>query len=163
MMSITSFGRDVALTNLQEHGYHCHKFEPTGMPIHIFAFRDGQRYLVSVVPRNHTNADGTPKEAGYNLHDNKGKGGGSHSEAVRRLAGEQNAILAWMAVTINAEEQKYDCYFGLVADLENPNLIPMAATDRKSHGTLCENRPDNRIKREWSNLDKGAIERPTRR
>jgi hypothetical protein len=158
-MNITGFGRDVAINNLREHGYECSVFYRVGMLIHIVAYKNGQKYLISVVPRNHTNSDGTLKVDGYNLHDNKRKGGGTLTELARKVAWEQHAALAWLTVRINADDQIYDCYFGLVGDLDNPNLIPMDEEDRRDHNKLCENRHDARIKHEWSNVQSNKTEK----
>jgi hypothetical protein len=150
------FGETVVCERLAQHGYTCTYLGGTNRCFDIVAYKDGQKFLVSVKTRNHTTDKNDLKKDGYNLFYNKTKAGDANAEVrtALRIAHEHYAIPMWVTVTVDAAQRKllHVCY-GRVADLPNNKLIPMSPSDILRHQKLGEqNVFDPRISPIWSNV-----------
>jgi hypothetical protein len=113
----------------------------------IYAERDGARYLIGVKTRNKYQVSGLINPT-YNVRKR-----GADVKAVAQL---YNAILAWVAVAVVPEEQRFSAYFGTIAQIEDAGerfSIPMRTEQTKRYE--CLSRPleevDKLIRSEWSN------------
>jgi hypothetical protein len=160
--SFRNLGRRLSPKHLSKLGY-TRKFLGDYFPcFDIEAYKDGQNFIMSVKTRNHTTDKNEEKKDCYNLFYPKQKGG--DPEAVVKVAAEiaqrRNAIQMWVAVRVDVVRQRYDIYWGLVADLANKKQIPMSPSDRRRHRTLAVDVFDSRIDPHWSNVKKPRLMRP---
>jgi hypothetical protein len=89
--------------------YHC---------FDIVAEKDGK--IAAVKTRNHTTHTGDIKIDGYNLFT------GGRAQRAYEIAREWNAIPIWVAVTVDAPNQRVSACWGYVDGLANKTLIPLA-------------------------------------
>jgi hypothetical protein len=113
----------------------------------IFAERDGLRYLIAVKTRNRYQVSG-PINPTYNVR--------KRGADVKAVAQQYNATLAWVALAVVPEEQRFSAYFGTIAQIEDAGerfSIPMRPEQTKRYE--CLSRPleefDELIRAEWSN------------
>ena len=113
----------------------------------IYAERDGARYLIGVKTRNKYQVSGLINPT-YNVR--------KRGADVKALAQQYNATLAWVAIAVVPEEQKFSAYFGTIAQIEEAGerfSIPMRPEQTKRYE--CLSRPteerDQSISAEWSN------------
>ena len=155
------FGETVVCERLSQNGYTCIYRGGTNPCFDIEAYKDGQKFLISVKTRNHTTDKNDLKKDGYNLFYNKTKAGDPDATVrmALEIAHDHNAIPMWVTVTVDATQQKllHVCY-GLVADLPNKKLIPMSPIDILKHRKLGEqNVLDRRINPIWSNVKRKRV------
>jgi hypothetical protein len=92
----------------------------------IYAERDGERYLIGVKTRNKYQVSGLINPT-YNVR--------KRGADVNAVARQYNAALAWVAIAVVPEEQRFSAYFGTIAQIEDAGerfSIPMR---RKRSGT----------------------------
>jgi hypothetical protein len=113
----------------------------------ICAVRDGVRYLIGVKARNKYQASGLVNPT-YNVRKR-----GADVEATAR---RHNAVLAWVAIPVIPEKQRFSAYFGTIAQIEDAGerfSIPMRPEQVVRYE--CLSRPveefDTSIHPEWSN------------
>src|ERR1700726_3311755 len=114
----------------------------------IYAERDGARYLIGIKTGNKYQVSDLINPT-YNVR----KGGVDVKKAV---AQQYNATLAWVAIAVVPEEQRFSAYFGTIAQIEDAGerfSIPMRPEQTKRYE--CLSRPteerDQSIRAEWSN------------
>ena len=116
----------------------------------IYAERDGARYLIGIKTGNKYQVSDLINPT-YNVR----KGGVDVKKAV---AQQYNATLAWVAIAVVPEEQRFGAYFGTIAQIEDAGerfSIPMRPEQTKRYE--CLSRPaeevevDKLIRSEWSN------------
>ena len=111
----------------------------------ILAHRDGRNYLISVKARNALTQAGKLNSA-YNVRT-KGKN-------VQHLEKRYDARLAWIAIQVFVDDQRYNAYYGTLDDIGGDNerhSIPMSHSRTKQYECLARNRLDRKIRPEWSN------------
>lgn len=154
--ALQKFGETLVFEHLSKLEYECAYLGDYFPCFDIEARKNGQPFVVSVKTRNHTTDKNEGKRDGYNLAYPKKKGG--DPDAVVKMAAEiaqrRSATQLWAAVRVNVRRQKYDVYWGLVADLANKKQIPMSPSDRRRHRTLALDVFDLRIDPRWSNVRK---------
>jgi hypothetical protein len=113
----------------------------------ICAEREGARYLIGVKTRNKYQVSGLLNPT-YNIRKR-----GADVEAIAR---RYEAILAWVAIPIIPEEQRFAAYFGTIDQIEERGerfSIPMRPEQTGRYE--CLSRPleelDPSIRPEWSN------------
>jgi hypothetical protein len=113
----------------------------------IFAERDGACYLIGVRTRNGYQVSGLINPS-YNVRKR-----GADVEAIAR---RYSATLAWVAIAVIPEEQRFSAFFGTVAQIEDAGerfSIPMKPEHTARY--QCLSRPpeeyDQSIRAEWSN------------
>jgi hypothetical protein len=113
----------------------------------IYAERDGPRYLIGVKTRNKYQVSGLINPT-YNVR--------KRGADVKAVAQQYNATLAWVAIAVVPEEQRFSAYFGTIAQIEDAGerfSIPMRLEQTKRYE--CLSRPaeevDKLIRSEWSN------------
>lgn len=113
----------------------------------ICAERDGARYLIGVKTRNKYQVSGLVNPT-YNVR--------KRGADIKSVAEQYNAALAWVAIAVVPEEQRFNAYFGTIAQIEDAGerfSIPMRPEQTKRYE--CLSRPleevDELIRREWSN------------
>jgi hypothetical protein len=159
---LQKFGETVVSEHLSKLGY-TREFLGDYFPcFDIEAHKDGQNFIMSVKTRNHTTDKNEEKKDCYNLFYPKKKGGDPEAvvKAAAEIAQRRNAIQMWVAVRVDVVRQRYDIYWGLVADLANKKQIPMGPSDRRRHRTLAVDVFDSRIDPRWSNVKKPRLVRP---
>jgi hypothetical protein len=113
----------------------------------IYAERDGVRYLIGVKTRNKYQVSG-PINPTYNVRKR-----GVDVEAIAR---RHSAVLAWVAIPVIPEEQRFSAYFGTIAQIEDAGerfSIPMRLEQVARYECLsCPAEEfDTSIHPEWSN------------
>jgi hypothetical protein len=113
----------------------------------IYAERDGARYLIGVKTRNKYQVSGLINPT-YNVR--------KRGADVKVIAQQHSATLAWVAIAVVPEEQRFGAYFGTLAQIEDAGerfSIPMRPEQSKRYE--CLSRPveevDESIRAEWSN------------
>ena len=99
----------------------------------IYAEKDGERYVISVKTRNKLQASGT-LNGSYNLSSL-----GNHYELAGLAENARQAKAAWIAISV--EETVFNAYFGLLADLNGKNGIPMTEAALSTYQCLAKNEP----------------------
>jgi hypothetical protein len=155
------YGEIVVCELLAENGWHnCTHIGGFNRCYDIAAYKDGQKFLISVKTRNHTTDKNDLKTDGYNLFYPKKKGGDPYAEVkiAEEIAHGHNAIPMWVTVTVDAAKQiRLQVCHGLVTDLLNKKLIPMSPSDILRHTKLgAQNVFDPRINPMWSNRKRAA-------
>jgi hypothetical protein len=113
----------------------------------ICAERDGPRYLIGVKTRNKYQTSGLINPT-YNVR--------KRGADVKAIAQKYNATLAWVAIAVVPEEQRFSAYFGTIAQIEDAGerfSIPMRPEQTKRYERLsCPLEEfDESIRSEWSN------------
>jgi len=113
----------------------------------IYAERNGARYLIGVKTRNKYQVSGLVNPT-YNVR--------KRGADVKTIAQQYNAALAWVAIAVVPEEQRFSAYFGTIAQIDHAGerfSIPMRSEQTK--GYECLSKPteecDQSIRAEWSN------------
>lgn len=122
----------------------------------IYAERSGNRYLIGVKTRNKHQASGLINPT-YNVR--------KRGADVRTIARRHNAVLAWVAIPVVPEEQRFSAYFGTIEQIEESGerfSIPMKPEQTARYE--CLSRPieelDKSIRLEWSNGGYGRRRTP---
>jgi hypothetical protein len=113
----------------------------------IYAEREGARYLIGVKTRNKYQVSGLINPT-YNVR--------KRGADVKAIAQQYNAILAWVAIAVVPEEQRFSAYFGTIAQIEDAGerfSIPMRPEQTKRYECLSSpvEELDELIRAEWSN------------
>jgi hypothetical protein len=113
----------------------------------IYAERDRARYLIGVKTRNKYQVSGLINPT-YNVR--------KRGTDVKVLAQQYNATLAWVAISVVPEEQRFSAYFGTIAQIEDAGerfSIPMRPEQTKRYECLSSpaEELDELIRAEWSN------------
>jgi hypothetical protein len=151
LRALGDWGEQKAFALLERAGFSGVRELNTEFPNHPFgdicAERDGARYVIGVKTRNKFQVSGLLNPT-YNVR----KRGADVEAIARRL----NAILAWVAIPVIAEEQKFSAYFGTIAQIEDRGerfSIPMKPEQTARYE--CLSRPleefDATIRPDWSN------------
>jgi hypothetical protein len=145
------YGEMIVREWLAQAGFSCIVYLGATNPYYDFAaYKDGQKYLISVKARNGTTDKGDLKRDDYNLWYPEAK-----VQKALVIAREQNAIPIWVTVTIDAIRQEYTVCYGRVHNLANKSLIPMSPADISTHDKFGANIFDPRIDERWSNVRAG--------
>ena len=99
----------------------------------IYAEKDTHKYVISVKTRNKLQAGGTLNGL-YNLSSS-----GNHYETAAIAENSKKAKAAWIAIAV--EENVFSAYFGLLADLNGKNGIPMTEIAISKYQCLAKNEP----------------------
>ena len=148
LRTLGSWGENKAIDLLKRAGFSAVKELNANHPFaDICAERDGACYLIGVKTRNKYQANGLINPT-YNVR--------KRGVDVGVLAQRHNAILAWVAIPIIAEEQTFSAYFGTISQIEEAGerfSIPMRSEHVVRYECLsCPvEEPDPSIKPEWSN------------
>jgi hypothetical protein len=121
----------------------------------IYAERGGRRYLIGVKTRNKYQASGLINPT-YNVR--------KRGADVRTIARRHSAVLAWIAIPVVPELQKFGAFFGTIAQIEEAGerfSIPMKPEHIGQYECLTRSLEefDRSIRPEWSN---GGYARSTR-
>jgi hypothetical protein len=113
----------------------------------IYAERGGARYLIGVKTRNKYQVSGLINPT-YNVR--------KRGAAVKPIAQQYDATLAWVAVAVIPEQQRFSAYFGTIAQIEDAGerfSIPMRPEQTKRYECLSQptEERDQSIRAEWSN------------
>jgi hypothetical protein len=151
LRSLGNWGEQKALTLLAKAGFSDVRELNTEFPNHPFgdicATRAGVRYLIGVKTRNKYQVSGRINPT-YNVR--------KRGVDVGAIARRHQAVLAWVAISVVPEEQKFSAYFGTIAQIEDRGerfSIPMMPEQTSVYE--CLSRPPEEIDRliylEWSN------------
>jgi hypothetical protein len=151
LRSLGSWGEQKALALLARARFSDVRELNTESPNHPFgdicATRAGARYLIGVKTRNKYQVSGLINPT-YNVR--------KRGVDVGAIARRHQAILAWVAISVVPEEQRFSAYFGTIAQIEDRGerfSIPMRP--EQTSGYECLSRPpeefDRLIRPEWSN------------
>ncbi len=99
----------------------------------IYAEKDGGRYVISVKTRNKLQVSGA-LNGSYNLSSL-----GNHYDLAVLAENARQAKAAWIAIAV--EERVFSAYFGLLADLNGKNGIPMTEDATSDYQCLAKNEP----------------------
>jgi hypothetical protein len=103
----------------------------------IYAERDDARYLIGVKTRNKYQVSGLINPT-YNVR--------KRGADVKSVAKQYNATLAWVAIAVVPEEQRFSAYFGTIAQIEDAGerfSIPMRPEQTKRYE--CLSRPAEEV------------------
>jgi hypothetical protein len=151
LRALGNWGEQKAFALLQRAGFSNVEELNTEFPNHPFgdicATRDSKRYLIGIKTRNKYQVSGLLNPT-YNVR--------KRGVDVGAIARRHQAILAWVAIPVVPEEQKFSAYFGTIAQIEDRGerfSIPMKPEQTGRYE--CLSRPleefDQSIHPEWSN------------
>jgi len=151
LRSLGNWGEQKALALLARAGFSDVRELNREFPNHPFgdicATHGGKRYLIGVKTRNKYQVSGLINPT-YNVR--------KRGVDVGAIAGRHQATLAWVAISVVPEEQRFSAYFGTIAQIEDRGerfSIPMRP--EQTSGYECLSRPREEIDRlispEWSN------------
>ncbi len=116
------------------------------IPNHPFADfiaeRGGGRFLISVRTRNRLTAKGKLNST-YNVR--------RRAVPLEPLAKIHQAVPAWVAIQVDAEQGTISAYFGTIAQLGNRLSIPMKPEDTAKYECLADNEPTAGLTMDLSN------------
>jgi hypothetical protein len=110
-----------------------------------YAEKDAVAYVISVRTRNKFQQNGR-LNPGYNFR--------KKSADVETIAARLKARLAWIAIQVDVEAQRYWAYFGTMAALNvsgDRYSIPMTPGATRAYFCLADDRFDAFIRPEWNN------------
>jgi Holliday junction resolvase len=117
----------------------------------IYAERSGARYLIGVKTRNKYQVSGLINPT-YNVR--------KKGADVQILAARYKAELAWVAIPVVPEEQKFSAYFGTIKQIEENAerfSIPTKPEKTRRYECLGNEEIDRSIRPEWSNGGYAAV------
>ena len=143
------WGEKKALVLLLRTGFRIVKDMNAEMPNHpfgdVYAERGNMRYMVGVKTRNKYQASGALNST-YNIRKR-----GANVEVIAR---RHNAILAWVAIQVIPEEQRFNAYFGTIDQIEDRGerfSIPMKPERASAYECLADLESDIALRPEFSN------------
>jgi len=151
LRALGNWGEQKALLLLQRAGFGNVEELNSEFPNHPFgdicATRGGKRYLIGVKTRNKYQVSGLVNPT-YNVRK-RGVDAGA-------IAKRHKAILAWIAISVIPDEQKFSAYFGTIAQIEDAGerfSIPMRPAQTARYECLSQpiEELDQSIRQEWSN------------
>ncbi|MDE2127979.1 MAG: hypothetical protein KGJ62_15465 [Armatimonadetes bacterium] len=113
----------------------------------ILAERDGKKYLIGVKTRNKYQASGRLNPT-YNIRKKEAD--------IQALADRHEAVLAWVAISVVPEQQKFSAYFGTIDEIQSSGerfSIPMTPEHTARYDRLsCPlEETDSSIEPDWTN------------
>jgi hypothetical protein len=151
LRALGNWGEQKAYALLGRAGFSDARELNTEFPNHPFgdicATRGRTHYLIGVKTRNKYQVSGLLNPT-YNVR--------KRGVDVQAIAQQHQAILAWVAISVVPEEQRFSAYFGTIAQIEDRGerfSIPMRPEQTSTYE--CLSRPpkesDPSIRPEWSN------------
>lgn len=111
----------------------------------LFGIRNGQRFLIGVKTRNKLQANGKLNPS-FNIT--------KRGRDLTPLAKKYDAVLAWVAIQVQSEKQRFSAYWGTVNQIieaKERYSIPMKPDEVLAYECLVQDKPDKSIKPEWTN------------
>ena len=111
----------------------------------LFGVRGGENFLIGVKTRNRLQVSGKLNPT-FNIT--------KRERDLTPLANKYDATLAWVAIQVDPEYQKFSAYFGTIDQIMEAKerfSIPMNEDKVLAYERLARNELDEVIKPEWTN------------